>query len=244
MNLKYIQKRIFTDYANEDLAIINRLLKPDKNATILDLGCGDGKLTKLFSKKIGSNKIFGTDFFPSDIKKANKVGVKCIKTNLNETFPFKNESFDVLISHFSLEHIIHLRNFVKECIRVLKPGGYILVTSDNLNSWLNIGAMILTFQPFSLTRGLSDKSTGNPFSYWADSETKDWNDRDDKSVEGAGSHIRVLSTRAAKEVFENYGFKIENLKGAGYFPFWGRLSAFFANLDPYHAHLYIIKASK
>lgn len=235
---------IFKGYLNESFDAVEELLEKDERARIVDLGCADGTFTLTCSKKIGTKKIYGIEVFRDEVKKANKNGIKCIKSDLNNPLPFSRNYFDVVISHYSIEHLVNINGFVSECFRILKPGGYIIVASDNLNSWLNIFAMIFSFQPFSLTRGLADKTVGNPFAYWTDSETGDLDKREKRSVIGAGSHIKVMSTRAAVEVFRFNGFTNLVIRGAGYFPLFGVISRIFAKFDVYHSHFYIIKARK
>lgn len=242
--LRKIGGNIFSYYVKENFSIINEYLEKDKKATFLDLGSGEGKYTKKVAKRIGTRYIFAADAVKKDIAYAKTLGIVAKVVDLNGKLPYKSNTFDFLLSHYSIEHLVNIRSFIKECYRILKPGGYIIVASDNLNSWLNIIAMIFGLQPFSLTRGLSNVPVGNPFAHWTDEETGDFVNRDNKALEGAGSHIKVMSTRAAKDVFVNQGFKVEKMRGAGYFPFFGTLSSVMSKMDPYHAHFWIFKLRK
>ena len=53
-------------------------------------------------------------------------------------------------------------------------------------------------------------------------------------------HIRVFAYQGLKEIFENKGFKVEKILGAGYYP----LPNFFAKLDPRHSAFLTIKGRK
>lgn len=67
-----------------------------------------------------------------------------------------------------IEHLFDTDNFVSESFRILKPGGYTIVSTVNLASWHNIFALILGYQPFDFAN-ISIKGTiGNPFSLWKD----------------------------------------------------------------------------
>ena len=242
--LRKLGSNIFSFYVKENFSIINECLEKDKEAVFLDLGSGEGKYTKKVAKRIGTKYVYAVDAVKKDITYAKKLRIAAKVVDLNEKLPYRSSTFDVLLSHYSIEHLVNIRSFVRECYRILKPGGYMIVASDNLNSWLNIIAMIFGLQPFSLTRGLSNIPVGNPFAYWTNEETGNFVDRDNKALEGAGSHIKVMSTRAAEDVFMNQGFTVENLKGAGYFPFIGIVSSFLSNVDPYHAHFWIFKLRK
>ena len=82
-----------------------------KNQAILDLGCGDGKQTfainSFFSSKIKtkSYNIIGLDNHHELIKNANlrlkNENIKFIIGSFDKKLPFKDSSFDLIISSFA-----------------------------------------------------------------------------------------------------------------------------------------------
>lgn len=59
------------------------------------------------------------------------------------------------------------------------------------------------------------------------------------------THAKVFTYFAFKELFQIYGFKVENLVGGGYYPFPVKfLSKIMANIDPKHAHFITMKVRK
>src|SRR4029078_320690 len=46
--------------------------------------------------------------------------------------PFEDATFDVVTSFQFIEHIHPRKEFIKECLRVLKPGGKALITTPNI----------------------------------------------------------------------------------------------------------------
>ena len=50
---------------------------------------------------------------------------------MNKPLPYKKNFFDVIICRSVLEHILNLEIFVDEIYRVLKPGGKIILRTDN-----------------------------------------------------------------------------------------------------------------
>jgi SAM-dependent methyltransferase len=218
-------------------AVLSQVEKAD---SMVDLGCGDGKLTKLIARKAKAKTVTGFDSLP--IKNSFKI----VKGNLNQKFPFKNNSFDMALSHYSLEHLYNSGLFISETHRILKKGGYTIVATDNLSSWPTILALMCGFQPFSLADGICKRSVGNPLALRAKfgEIVCDTTNDQDWRLSGEWSHNKVLSYQALVDAYREYGFKIEKVIGVGYFPFGGIMSKVMANIDKRHAHFLVIKARK
>jgi demethylmenaquinone methyltransferase/2-methoxy-6-polyprenyl-1,4-benzoquinol methylase len=88
---------------------------------VLDVGCGTGDLIRELQKK-GMHAI-GIDLSFNMIKQNRSLGN--IGQGIAEELPFKDDSFDGLVSGFSLRNFVNLKTFFKECYRVVKPGGRI-----------------------------------------------------------------------------------------------------------------------
>lgn len=111
---------------------IFNILGPVKSNNVLDLGCGMGTLSFECAKK-GSD-VYGLDYSESAIKNAKEI---CQKLNLKINFkvgdsanmPYKEDFFDKIICADFTEHldVETLRKTLKECYRVLKPRGKILI---------------------------------------------------------------------------------------------------------------------
>ncbi len=99
-----------------------------KDARILDIGAGGGAFLADL-KKEGYKHLHGADLqnYLSDIKLADLGGFS--QTNINsEKLSFADGSMDVVTGLAFLEHVENAFHFARECARVLKPGGYLLVT--------------------------------------------------------------------------------------------------------------------
>jgi SAM-dependent methyltransferase len=219
----------------ENERVIN-LIDSKKNSRIVDLGSGDGKLTVLFARKAKASVVVGVEGVKMNPDNAAKK-IKFITANLNKKLPFKDNSFDIVISHFSLEHLYNTCSFVKETKRILKKGGYTLVATDNLASWPNIFSLIIGWQPFTTAYRVGNKTLGNSFANGG------FVSDDQCQVEEFG-HNKVLSYKMLVDVYEEFGFKIEKIVGIGYFPFFGLISRLLCKIDKRHSHLLIVKARK
>jgi len=59
-------------------------------------------------------------------------GIRCEKANLNEDLPFLDASFDFILCANGIEHLEDPFHFVRECFRVLKERGKLLITTPNI----------------------------------------------------------------------------------------------------------------
>ena len=91
------------------------------NKKVLDLGGRDGTLTKHFIYK---NKVTLADIDENALQFAKKnYQVETIKVDLNQSLPFQNNSFDVVLMAEVLEHLPYPNITLAEIKRVLKTNG-------------------------------------------------------------------------------------------------------------------------
>ena len=210
---------------------ILNLLEHNSHAKFLDLGCDNGNLTKKLAQKIDTRNIYGVEIVGEKTKLAVKKGIKVKKFDLNNKFDFENSFFDVIHANQVIEHLYDSDNFLSEIYRILKPGGYAIIGTENASSWCNIFASVMGWQIFSLTNFSSKKwAIGNPYSIYRGIE-KDL---------GSWKHVRIYNIRGLKEYLEAFEFKVEKIKGAGYFP----LPALLGNIDRIHCHFMTFKIRK
>lgn len=94
---------------------------------LLDLGCGPGVLIE-YAVKYGWDYI-GLDLSLYNLRTANG-GAKMVNGDM-EKLPFKNDVFSFISAMGAIEYVPNWRQCVREMIRVVKPGGFILVSLPN-----------------------------------------------------------------------------------------------------------------
>jgi SAM-dependent methyltransferase len=203
-------------------------LQPQPAARLLDVGCDDGAWTDVVRHKLGVQpaQVAGIELVPQRVERARERGFDVRRSDLDEKWPFDDGLFDVVHANQVIEHVNRLDHFVGETKRMLRPQGRVLVCTENLASWHNIAALVLGFQPFSLTNISARRPIGNPFALHTgeSSPLESW------------QHVHVLSLTGLRDIFAAHGFAIETTWGAGYHPIPGRLASGLAALDPRHAH--------
>lgn len=95
-------------------------LAPKLSGRLLDVGCGTKPYETLFSV----TEYVGLDIDSEESRK------RSIADHLydGKKFPFADESFDSILCNQVLEHVFNPGEFMSEILRVLKPGGKLLLT--------------------------------------------------------------------------------------------------------------------
>lgn len=214
-----------------NVANIARLLRRERADRFLDLGCDDGERTVEVARAASAHEVHGLEIVEERARLAEARGVDVRIGDLGDRFPYDSAGFDVVCSNQVIEHVRDTDNFVAETHRVLRPGGCAVVSTENLASWHNIGALVMGWQPFSLTNvSGTGLGVGNPVALHRDEEPRleSW------------QHVRVFAYRGLRELLEAHGFVVEAVAGAGYYPF----PSWLARLDPRHAAFLAVRARR
>jgi SAM-dependent methyltransferase len=136
-------------------SIVNQKVKTD-NLSVLDLGSGEGGTVKTFSE---GNFVVSFDLSLVRLKRQNAIVISSkpalpsgrsfemtstINSNdlavVNGTalqLPFNDQCFDVIIIQDVIEHFTDINSFYSEIKRVLKPNGFVFVSTPNKFSIFN-----------------------------------------------------------------------------------------------------------
>ena len=168
---------------------------------VVDIGCGDASVLRIIAGRFGLNKIQGVDFSDLALAKAADAGVRVHKVDLNtERLPFADNSIDLVLMEEIIEHLVNPDNAISEVYRILKDGGYLLLTTPNLGWWCNRLALLLGYQP-----------------YWTECSTVynvgKFGRPDDEPLSG---HLRLYTLRAVTQLLRLHRFRLVAVKGITY----------------------------
>ena len=116
-----------------DIDYISKILSKDySDIHILDIGCSNGS-SLLIYKNLGL-KAEGVDPSEKAVQNGRERGFKIHQGLLNDV-AFDNNSFDVITLYEVIEHVDTPIALLKECYRILRPNGIVLIGTGNTNSW-------------------------------------------------------------------------------------------------------------
>lgn len=111
---------------NHDYLVYKNLIRDLEQAIlkfasgrVIDIGCGNKPYEKIFEEKI--TEYVGCDIMQSDLQ---KVDVLCEANKI----PLSDDSFDTVFSTQTIEHVADHQGLANEAYRLVKPGGYFIVS--------------------------------------------------------------------------------------------------------------------
>jgi trans-aconitate 2-methyltransferase len=121
---------IYSQYSQPQLmwfAQFSNTLPIEGNEDILDIGCGDGKLTHEIANRLRNGTILGIDISKSMIDFAkNTHKQKNLSFTIGDARTFKlNKKFDLIVSFTALHWVKEFEQVIQHAKEHLKPGGKI-----------------------------------------------------------------------------------------------------------------------
>lgn len=117
---------------------------------VLDVGTGTGDFLVVLNQIFPDANITGVDPNPDSLKEAEELYPDVSLQKMGaENLGFASSSFDVVSISMALHHLPEIEKSFKEIRRVVKPGGWIIISelfSDNLNPAQEVHKMFHHFK--------------------------------------------------------------------------------------------------
>lgn len=117
--------------------ITKKLIESFHPKKALDVGCGGGELSNMFQEY--GVETYGIEIDKQSLSHANNRVQDALLCQADaEIIPFKDDVFDLVIAHHSIEHLKNPGYFIRECKRILRPDGVVCI--------------VVPVSPFGLTK--------------------------------------------------------------------------------------------
>ena len=105
---------------------------------VLDVPCGEGAFVQRLAAR-------GYHVQGADVQDQLKVtGAAFVRADMNASLPFEAGAFDAVVSIDGIEHIERPFDFVRECRRVIRPGGVLVLSTPNISALRSRWRWLLT----------------------------------------------------------------------------------------------------
>lgn len=197
-----------------------------RDIKVYDAGCGDGKISVKLADRFAS--VTACDFGEAVLRQAekhrNKLGLNHLqfeRCDLNQSIPHDDDSFDLVTCIHVIMKVKDYKNALKEFYRILKPGGYLVLSCPTSNQSFRSWAINYT------------KKNGVLKSLWHLAGLMLWTG---PYVLLTKRHERKDEWRWSKEelggVVEPFGFQTHSLHDLPYFHVGYGLGIFIKNKSP------------
>jgi SAM-dependent methyltransferase len=159
-----------------------------RHRAILDLAAGVGYVTRRVLEGYPA-KVVSHDISPSCLNFLKKTGAPTVAFDIDDNevgFPFMSEAFDAVISLVTIEHVFFIDEFLQEIRRILRPGGYLYLSTPNY------AAPEYAIRPLLFGRSFHDPlSPSSRYEFYA--------------------HVRYFTSRTLFEFVAAKGFRLDTV---------------------------------
>ncbi|CAF4335987.1 unnamed protein product, partial [Rotaria magnacalcarata] len=122
---------------------LKQIVDRQKIKSYFDLGCGDGTITAGIGDYLGLSK---ENLFGGDVYEGQNEQITYVKINENQsTIDLPSNRVDLITSFVTFHHIDQLETSLSELVRILRPGGYLIVREHDCKNEHALRAKYLNF---------------------------------------------------------------------------------------------------
>jgi SAM-dependent methyltransferase len=234
------QRTMHEAYARATREIVSALRG---GGEVLDCGANSGWMFGVINEQmpLSTSNYTGIDWDDDSVKEGQRRGLHIIHADLNHGIPFESGRFACVYAVSVLEHLLNGCRFMRECHRVLKPGGKLVLLTPNISTYFTAALILMGKMPSSGPHPDSESLLAREEPVRVRSETLRSDVERDTPVH---RHFVVFSYRVLKRYLDMLGFADVNGHGFGLYPFPNALQPMLERIDPWHCHQMVFVARK
>jgi SAM-dependent methyltransferase len=213
------------------------------DSAILDCGANNGWTFRLLAERyrLRADQYSGIEWSEQSAAEGRGTGLDITAGDLNKGIQRESETYSCVYALSLLEHLLNPCRFLKECHRVIKPGGRLVLLTPNISTYFTAMLILAGKMPSSGPHPDSNEllEAEELFKVRADSAQVD--------TEGdtpGYRHIVVFSYRVLRQYLGMIGFNQIEGHGFGLYPFPRFTQPLLERIDPYHCHQMVFVATK
>lgn len=213
------------------------------DSALLDCGASDGHTFDVLRSEYGLlvEQYSGIEWSKALVHKGKEKGLDITQGDLNKVLPYETDRFSCIYGLSVLEHLLNPCHYLRECHRVLRPGGRIVLLTPNISTYFTIALLAVGKMPSSGPHPDSNELLRSEEVFKVSSDTL----QPDTEIDTPSHrHLVVFSYRILHKYLQMTGFKNVVGRGFGLYPFPKFLQGGLERLDPYHCHQMVFVAEK
>jgi 2-polyprenyl-3-methyl-5-hydroxy-6-metoxy-1,4-benzoquinol methylase len=118
------------DYPRYELPLMEKLwagFAPKPDAEVAEIGCGHGSLLSVLGAR--GFRVRGVELSPSAVAFCKSKG---LDVHEGKDFGDEEATTDLAASFQVIEHVLDPRQFVRRLVRLTRPGGVVVITTENV----------------------------------------------------------------------------------------------------------------
>lgn len=213
------------------------------DSMILDCGANNGWVFDTLKQRcdLRGDQYRGIEWNGRCVAEGQQRGLDIRQGDLNLHIDQTGASFSCVYALSVVEHLLNPCRFLKECHRVLRPGGQLVLLTPNISTYFTAALILLGKMPSSGPHPDSDALLRQEELFKVSSESQQTDTESDTPVH---RHLVVFSYRVLRDYLRMLGYSKVEGHGFGLYPFPNFSQPLLQKLDPYHCHQMVFVATK
>lgn len=210
---------------------------------VLDCGANQGRMFRVLNERSGLplDRYAGVEWNADAVEAAQADGLHVVRGDLNKGIPLGDGEFRCVFGLSLLEHLLNGCRFLRECRRVLEPGGTLVLLTPNISTYFTAALILAGRMPSSGPHPDSNELIKREEIFKVSSEALQMDAEDDTPLH---RHLVVFSYRVLRDYLAMIGFRDIRGYGYGLYPFPNFMQPVLERIDPCHCHQMVFVARK